>query len=238
MTTALQTGAPDLVSVLSAAATSKDCDPAKMKAMLDVIMEMERERARQEFSRALVAAQSEMDAVTTNAHNSQTRSNYATYRQLDRALRPVYSKHGFSVSFSCGQSEKPDVVPVIGSLYHVAGYTKEYRIDMPADGKGAKGGDVMTKTHAVGSATQYGMRYLLKMMFNVSFGDKDDDDGNAAGGRHEPASQVAIDDVRTMLRDAKRDEKAACGWLKVARLEDASKDQIARLADTLARGAR
>jgi hypothetical protein len=50
---------------------------------------------------------------------------------------------------------------------------------MPADGKGAKGGDVMTKTHATGSAIQYGMRYLLKMIFNIAVGD--DDDGNAAG---------------------------------------------------------
>ena len=51
---------------------------------------------------------------------------------------------------------------------------------MPADGKGAKGGDVMTKTHATGSATSYGMRYLLKMIFNVAVGTEKDDDGNAA----------------------------------------------------------
>ncbi len=50
---------------------------------------------------------------------------------------------------------------------------------MPADGKGAKGGDVMTKTHAAGSAFSYGQRYLLKLIFNVAIGD--DDDGNAAG---------------------------------------------------------
>jgi hypothetical protein len=49
---------------------------------------------------------------------------------------------------------------------------------MPADGKGAKGGDVMTKTHATGAAMSYGMRYLLKMIFNVAIGE-DDKDGNA-----------------------------------------------------------
>ena len=65
---------------------------------------------------------------------------------------------------------------------HEGGGERTYHIDMPADGKGAKGGDVMTKTHAMGSAVQYGMRYLLKMIFNIAIGD-DDDDGNAAGGQ-------------------------------------------------------
>jgi hypothetical protein len=51
---------------------------------------------------------------------------------------------------------------------------------MPVDGKGARGGDVMTKTHAMGSGVSYGMRYLLRMIFNLAI--DYDDDGNAAGG--------------------------------------------------------
>jgi hypothetical protein len=46
---------------------------------------------------------------------------------------------------------------------------------MPTDGKGAKGGDVMTKTHAAGAGMQYGMRYLLKGIFNVAIGEEDKD---------------------------------------------------------------
>jgi hypothetical protein len=46
---------------------------------------------------------------------------------------------------------------------------------MPSDGKGAKGGDVMTKTHATGAAESYGMRYLLKMIFNIAIGEEDND---------------------------------------------------------------
>ena len=51
---------------------------------------------------------------------------------------------------------------------------------MPADGKGAQGRDVMTRTHATGSAVSYGRRYLLLMIFNIAVGGEDDD-GNAAG---------------------------------------------------------
>jgi hypothetical protein len=55
---------------------------------------------------------------------------------------------------------------------------------MPVDGKGARGGDVMTKTHAMGSGISYGMRYLLRMIFNLAI--DQDDDGNAAGGLIRP----------------------------------------------------
>ena len=58
---------------------------------------------------------------------------------------------------------------------------------MPADGKGAKGGDVMTKTHATGSAMTYGQRYLVKMIFNIAVGA--DDDGRAAGAQPTIASR-------------------------------------------------
>ena len=70
---------------------------------------------------------------------------------------------------------------------------------MPADGKGAKGGEVMTKTHAMGAATAYGMRYLLKMIWNVAVGE-DDTDGNSGSqtGRKmaESAFLTHLDNIR------------------------------------------
>jgi hypothetical protein len=52
---------------------------------------------------------------------------------------------------------------------------------MQVDGKGTRGGDVMTKTHAMGSGISYAMRYLFRMVFNLAI--NQDDDGNAAGWR-------------------------------------------------------
>jgi hypothetical protein len=69
---------------------------------------------------------------------------------------------------------------------------------MPADGKGAKGGDVMTRTHATGSALSYGMRYLLKMIFNVAVGE-DDDDGNDADEPRKPKGPDGFDQWLTDL---------------------------------------
>lgn len=143
----------------------------------------ERATARHEeiaFNAAMSAAQKEMRPIAADASNPQTRSKYASYEKLDRGLRPIYTDHGFGVSFDTTDSPLADHTRVLAYVTHALGHARTYRVDMPSDGKGAKGGDVMTKTHAVGAAMSYGMRYLLKMIFNVAVGE-DDVDGNEVG---------------------------------------------------------
>ena len=136
--------------------------------------------AERQFTDAMNLAQAEIGRVAPDLTNPQTHSKYASYAALDRIVRPVYTKHGFSLSFDEGDCDKPDMVRVVCYVSHRAGHTRTYHKDMPADGKGAKGGDVMTKTHASGAADTYGMRYVLKKIFNIAIGE-DDTDGNIAG---------------------------------------------------------
>jgi len=134
--------------------------------------------AEMQFNDAMNVAQSELGRVAPNLENPQTHSRYASYAALDKVIRPIYVKHGFSLSFDTGDCPHPDMVRVVCYVSHRAGHTRTYRTDMPADGKGAKGGDVMTKTHATGAAMSYGSRYLLKSIFNIAVGE-DDSDGNS-----------------------------------------------------------
>ena len=83
-----------------------------------------------------------------------------------------------------------DYVLVLCRVSHKDGHCRTYQKEMPADGKGAKGGDVMTKTHAAGAAMSYGMRYLLKGIFNVAVGEEDKD-GNAGDDASITEKQVA-----------------------------------------------
>lgn len=129
------------------------------------------------FNAAMNLAQTDMRPVAADATNPQTRSKYATYAKLDGALRPLYTKHGFGLSFDTGEGALSGHVRVVCYVTHQGGHTRHYHVDIPADGKGARGGDVMTATHAVGAGLSYGMRYLLKMIFNVAVGE-DDRDGN------------------------------------------------------------
>jgi hypothetical protein len=134
------------------------------------------------FNAGMAEAQKDMRFVAADAWNPQTKSRYASYAALDNGIRPTYTKHGFGLSFDTGECPLADHVRLLCYVTHAGGFARTYHIDMPADGKGAKGGDVMTKTHATGAAMSYGMRYLLKMIFNIAVGEADDD-GNGATGK-------------------------------------------------------
>lgn len=142
--------------------------------------------AEMQFNEAMNAAQAELGRIAPDLTNPQTKSRYASYAALDRKLRPIYTKHGFSLSFNSGDSPIPETVRVVCYLSHSGGHTRTYTgPPMPADGKGAKGGDVMTKTHATGAAMSYGARYLLKYIFNIAVGEEDtdgNDEGNVEKG--------------------------------------------------------
>jgi hypothetical protein len=186
----------------------------------------ERNEARQAeiaFNAAMSEAQKDIRPVARDAENPQTHSRYASYKALDDALRPIYTTHGFALSFNTGPEAPPDTVRVLCYATHSAGHTRVYSADMPADGKGARGGDVMTKTHATGSAMTYGMRYLLKMIFNVAIGE-DDDDGNRAGKTESPRKdRIAPEGYEDWANDLR-----ACadeGWPKLSKMWNEAKTE-------------
>lgn len=143
--------------------------------MRERIVAQEREHA---FNEAMAKAQEEMKPVAVDASNKETHSKFASHAALDRALRPVYTKHGFALSYNTEPHASPEMMNMV--CYATAcNHTRKYLLELPCDGKGAKGGAVMSRVHATSSGATYGMRILLKMVFNIAV-DRDDD-GNAAG---------------------------------------------------------
>lgn len=136
--------------------------------------------ALREFNAAMNRAQTQMGRIARDMDNKQTSSKYASYAAIDREIRPIYTKEGLALSFDTADALIPEYVRITCAVSHSAGHTQVYHIDMPADGKGAKGGDVMTKTHATGAASAYGRRYLVMMIFNLAVGEGDTD-GNEFG---------------------------------------------------------
>jgi len=207
---------------------------------LERLMQMDKQVRDEQSERAvnvsMRSAQADMRPISADANNPQTKSRYATYAKLDTALRPIYTKHGFALSFDEGDSPKPDHIRVLCYVTHDCGHTRTYRKDMPADGKGAKGGDVMTKTHASGAAASYGMRYLLKGIFNVAVGE-DDKDGNAPKDTAATISPEQVGEIRELVEsvDGSTDEFckafkiASVGDLPAARFDFAMKEIKARI---------
>lgn len=155
--------------------------------------------AEMQFNEAMNAVQAELGRIAPDLTNPQTHSRYASYAALDKKIRPIYTRHGFSLSFDSGDSPLADTVRVLCYVSHKSGHTRKYTgPPMPADGKGAKGGDVMTKTHATGAAMSYGARYLLKYIFNIAVGEEDSD-GNAPSPMPEEWIVGKVDDIENCM---------------------------------------
>jgi hypothetical protein len=205
-----------LLAAIANAARDPAVDVEKMRQLFALRKQITDEANEATFNIAMSQAQQEMGRISTDAVNSQTRSKYATYGKLDKALRPIYTKHGFAISFNEGETAKPDYVRVLAYVTHTGGFSRTYHRDMPADGKGAKGGDVMTLTHAAGAAQSYGMRYLLKAIFNVAVGE-DDTDGNDATPR---ISETQIADLEALMSEVNAKRDAFMRYYKIDKLAD------------------
>ena len=182
--------AVSFIQMIERAARDPSVDIDKMERLMQMHERMVGKKAEADFNDAMTACQKEIRAVAPDAVNPQTHSKYASFAKLDGILRPIYTKHGISISYGTEDTAKVESVRVIAYVAR-GGYTRKYQVDMPADGKGAKGGDVMTKTHATGAAMAYGSRYLLKGIFNVAVGE-DDQDGNARSDKVLPET-VKVD---------------------------------------------
>lgn len=177
-----------LIHLFERAAMNPQMDLDRLERIQQMHAQVQARQAEAAYNAAMSLAQAEMAPVSYDAENTHTKSRYTTYAALDRAIRPIYTKHGFSLSFYPGSGAPDGFVRVGCKIAHKDGHSERPEVDMPADGSGAKGGAVMTKTHATGSAFSYGQRYLLRLIFNLATGEADDD-GNAASGREK--SEVA-----------------------------------------------
>ncbi len=204
-----------LLQVISRAASDPNYDIDKMERLMAMHERLLQQQAKTAFNDAMAEAQKEMLPISQDATNPQTRSKYASYNQLDKALRPVYTRHGFSISYDTDDSPKADHVRVLAYVCR-GGFERTYKVDMPADGKGAKGGDVMTKTHATGAAVAYGKRYLLKAIFNVAEGEGDRD-----GNEDAPTlSEDQIANLRALLTEVKASEASFLKWARCKSLSE------------------
>jgi dsDNA-binding SOS-regulon protein len=221
----VQSEASALIHMIERAARDPAIDLDKITTLLRERAIIKQEEAREAFAHALAEAQHEMRAVLVDKSNPSTKSKYASLAALDAEARPIYSKHGFAITSDTQRSELGENFIRVISVLMLGSHWKEYSIDMPCDGRGAKGGEVMTRTHATGSAVTYGRRYLLGLIFNLSTTETElDDDGNAASRKPaataEPISELQVKILRELLTKNELDEEKFCQFKSLATLED------------------
>jgi len=175
------------------------------------------------YNDALSRIQGEIKRVAPDLLNPQTSSKYASYAAIDRVIRPIYTREGMSLSFSHADCPKPEHVRVL-CFASLGAYTRTYQMDMPSDGKGARGGDVMSKTHATAAADSYAKRYLVKDIFNVSIGEYDVD-GNSP--THEGLSDARMDELGRAIGESRSMNDLRTVYFAAYREAEAAKDRTA-----------
>jgi len=178
----------NLLATIASAASDPNVDVAKMQALVSLHKELEVDRDHRDFTYHMAVLQGEINQIATDAANTHTSSRYATYAALDLALRPHYVAHGFMVQFTSGLSERGPQWVRVDCIVSRGAWSTTSSVDIAMSTQGARGGQVMTPTHASASALSYGKRYSLGMAFNVAIAK--DDDGNAAGVKTLSPTQV------------------------------------------------
>lgn len=172
--------APDsLLNFVAMAVRDPATDVAKLETLLRMQREIVADDARLQFNRAMSLVQSEMQPVVRDAENSETKSKYARLETIDAVIRPIYSRHGFSLSFNEVPIERPGI-KIACDVAHAGGHSAAYSLEAVLDVAGPKGTVNKTPLHGLGSAVSYLQRYLTRMIFNVVLR-SEDNDGNWRG---------------------------------------------------------
>lgn len=166
---------PTPIDILQTA-VDRGLDADQLEKLMLMQERWEAGQAKKQFSEAMHNCQQEMPQIVKDAENSHTRSRYALLETVQKHARPVYAKHGFSLSFGEADCPTADHKRTVCDVRHSGGHCERYHIDLPIDGEGAKGGkSSMNAVQGSISTTSYGQRRLICMIFNITVADEDDD---------------------------------------------------------------
>ena len=183
--------APTPMEMIAAIARDPSIPVDRIAALIGLQERMEARDAERAYNQDFAAAMMEMPRVAKRGAKKMGDKGtimYATYEDVDAAVRPVETRHGFARSFATRPSDKAGVIMTL-RLTHRSGHsTTSERFCRPDPGPGRN--DIQ----AEGSGESYGRRYLTLSVWNiVTVGA--DDDGDSA----DPITDEQALDIRTML---------------------------------------
>jgi hypothetical protein len=167
-------------------------DVDRLERLLAMKERMDAREAETAFNEALTLAQEEIQPVARTTENTVTRSFYAKLEEVDAAIRPIYLRHGFSLSYS---TVAPLVVGNIRIECRCArgAHVERFYREAGPDTLGPKGSPTKTALHGSASTETFLKRYLACGIFNVVFKDMDDD------GTSGTIDEAQIEEIRDLL---------------------------------------
>lgn len=201
----------EMVAFLERAVKDPSIDVSKLKALIEIQVDIEDRRKEAEFQTAMVAISNAIPQVGKNGRvDLKDKGSYAFARwpDMDRVLRPLMAEHGIRLSFTTQQREGGGAV-VIATATHNNGKSTSAEIPLPLDT-----GPGRNNLQAMGSTISYGKRYGAEMLFNIVRVDApEEDDGMSFGA--DTISHEQFAELLSMMPDAGTTEENFADYLQI-----------------------
>lgn len=177
----------DAVSMFERLARDPSVDVEKLQRLIEMQERVIAHNAKAAFNAAFSVMQDEIPEIDEHGairnRDGDVQSRYAKNEDIQKVLRPILHKHGFSLSF---RTEWPDkkTVKVVGILTHREGHARESEFLADADTSGNK-----NAIQALGSSISYGHRYTTCDLLNITSREPRhgaDDDGQTSDAHTRP----------------------------------------------------
>lgn len=158
-----------VLAIISNAASSPDCNPEKMRTLLDMFNEVKADEARREFTQAKIALQRVLPTIDKDGKivvepkpNKRGYSTpFASFENIMATCKPLLLEHGFDLWFAPDIGEGNRLI-MRGHLDHLCGHSKTCAIPMPLENGGGK-----NDAQGVGSSITYAKRYATIALLNI-----------------------------------------------------------------------
>lgn len=183
---------PTPMEMIAAIARDPSIPVDRIAALIGLQERMEARDAEKQFNTDFAAAMMEMPRVAKRGRKDMGDKGcimYERYEDLDAAIRPVETAHGFARAFLSRPADGKAGVIMSLRLTHRAGHSitsERYCALDPGPGR--------NDTQAAGSGESYGRRYLTKAVWNIVTVGADDDADTA-----DPITTEQALNIRTML---------------------------------------
>lgn len=187
--------------------------------------------AKAEFNKAFVLMQAEIPTVQATKPVVDKQGNVkfkiADFEDIDAQARPILQRHGFTVSFSEGESQQPGKITKVCHLRHVGGWQQlnPYTVRIGSGPPGA------TESQADGSAHSYAKRGALCDALNIIIGHQDED-ARVDGGPITPEQAASL---RKRVRETGSNEPAFLKFAGAAKFEEIPAAKYSILDENLRR---
>lgn len=213
-----------MLAMIERAARDPSVDVDKMERLLALKERHEMQAARAAYFKAFAEMKPELPVIDRKGRivihekgkdkveaNIIQETAFARWEDIDEAITPILTRHGFSLMFRSGVA--PDgKITITGILAHVGGHSEETTITLPHDSSGSK-----NPVQAVGSSLTYGKRYAATFLLNIRT--KGEDDDGMEGGATDITDEQA-ETIFGLIKSTKADTAKFCATFDIKAVAD------------------